>query len=218
MVGVDGAGSIHALLLRAARLAADGSTPAGAANGYATNSLVKIEFKPVYAEGSEINETNGSGVACVYYKAPPTLLRHDVTVTVCTPDEELEELLGGGTLLTAAGATIGYQEPAPGSEIMPNGISLEAWSRAVINGRPAAVNPFRHWAMPRVHLRRADSSLENAAHMPVFEGYAEVNPLWGNGPWNDWPAGLASDRTIQRIREAALPASAIGYIAVPAQV
>lgn len=216
MSGTDGAGSVQALRMRIARLDATGATPAGASNMYVTDTIVKVDIKPQMVAGDDIEEKNGSGALCLTWRTQDVLKFQAVTLTVCSMDEELEEILGGGSVLTQTGSTVGYQSPQIGQPAMPNGISLEFWTRAIINGAPAALNPFRWWALPRLYLSRSDATYDSKGHLPVFDGYAIENPNWGNGPNNDWM--LDSSRSLQRQRTAALPASAIGYQATPAQV
>ena len=216
MAGTDGAGSVQALRMRIARLDATGATPAGASNMYVTDTIVKLDIKPQFVAGVEVEEQNGSGALCLTYQAQPTFKRVDLTLTICNMDEELEELLGGGSVLTQTGNTIGYAMPAVGAMPMANGISLEFWSLAIINGAPAATNPYRWWALPRIYLARSDATYDNKGHLPVFTGYGIENPSWGNGPNNDWL--LSSARALQRIRTGTIPASAVGYQATPVQV
>lgn len=217
MAGTDAAAQVKALMLRVARLAADGTTPAGPDGLYVTDSLVRIERRSVFAESEEIEEKNGRGVPCVTFPGNRYVKRHDLTIVVCTPDEELEELLAGGTLLTSGGNTIGYAEPAVGTQPNPNGVSIEAWTYAVVDGAPAAVNPYRWYAWPRVYdIVREDDTFEDGALLPTFTGKAVQNPNWGNGPLNDWPS--TSTRILQRVRTPDLPTSQVGYQAIPAQV
>jgi hypothetical protein len=215
MAATDFAGSIFAVRLRIARLLASGALASGANASYVTDALTKLDLKPVYADPQRIEERNGSGIVCVSGTGPKTLLRYDVSITVCTPDEQLEEILAGGVLLTSGGQTVGYGVPPANTDLTPGGgVSIEAWSRAVIGGKPAATNPFRHWALPQViNLARADSSLEAAAHTPTFDGEAYENAAWGTGPNAEWT--LASTRILQRRRVAVLPAVSADYVALP---
>lgn len=214
----DGAGSVFGVGMRVARLAADGTTPAGAAAMYVTDALVKLEFEPLYAQPDEISRTNAAGRACVLYQAPATLKRLTITsLEICSPDPELEEILAGGTILTNAGNTVGYAWPAVGVDPQPNGLSIEVWSRAIdANGAPAATNPYIRWVVPRAYLQRGAGTIEEGPFGPVFSGRGIQNPNWGNGPANDWT--LASTRVLQWARESAgPPASSGGAIAIPTQ-
>lgn len=212
----DGAASIYAVRLRVARLNSAGETPASAASMYVTDSLVRIEFTPEYDSSTEITRKNGNGDLCVNVPAKRRLKQITIgALVICTNDPELEELLAGGTILTNSGATVGYQSPAIGQDATPNGVSIEAWSRAIIGGAPAATNPFIRWVFPRVYLSPGATALEENAADPSFSGYANENPSWGNGPANDWT--FDSGRAYQRARVATLPAVTAGVVAVPVQ-
>lgn len=329
MAGNDGAGSVHAVALRVARLAADGTTPAGANNLYVTDSLVKIDFTPEIEAGPEAMVKNAQGIPCVVFKAHNAMKRITMELDICTPDPELEELIAGGTVLTdvtssltmgtitpttstsggtlaagtwfykvtaidqdgetlpatevsqvttgaassntlswaaVAGAigykiyrsqvtnteqflvqvagglstnfvdignptvggavpvanttagpgTVGYAYPQMLTDAHPFGVSIEAWSRAIINGTLAAVNPYIHWVWPKVFLNQGPRTLDVNPIGNAFSGWGEENPGWGNGPNNDW--ALNSARACFRRRESTFPTPSIGYQATPVQV
>lgn len=215
-MATDGAASIYAVRTRVARLDATGATPAGAASLYVSNALVRIEFTLEYETNEALTRKNGNGDLCV--NVPEKRKVKQVTVSafeVCTEDPELEELLAGGTILTSEGDTIGYAAPAVGVDPTPNGVSVEVWSRAIVGGVGATVNPYYHWAFPRLFLSRGSTALEEAPTAPVFTGYGLENPNWGNGPANDWE--FDSERVYQYVRTAALPTVTDGVAAVPTQ-
>lgn len=133
MSGNDGAISLQACALRMARLAADGSTPAGATNSIVTNGLIKLEGKMVYEAGAEFTVINGCGQVAHTYKDPDHLKRIDATLTITNPDVELAELNAGMSLITAGGQSIGASAPAVGAA-PPLGVSVEVWTKAWIGG------------------------------------------------------------------------------------
>lgn len=133
MAGNDGAISLQACAMRVARLAADGSTPAGATNSIVTNGLIKLEGKLVYEAGAEFTVINGCGAVAHTYKDPDHLKRIDATVTITNPDVELAELSAGMSLITAGGQSIGASAPAVGAA-PPLGVSIEIWTKAWIGG------------------------------------------------------------------------------------
>lgn len=123
-----------------------------------------------------------------------------VTVTTGTP----------GSNLTA----IGYRAPEVGGDPLPNGVSVELWSQAVLDGAFASDLPYIHWVIPRARLRLSDTlnlSAEDAM-TPTFEGFEIQNPNWGDGPEGDWPYG--SDRVWQYARVATTPDFTRGPITV----
>lgn len=100
------------------------------------------------------------------------------------------------TNVTSAAATgtataplnnVGWAAPAIGEAPSTNGLGLEVWSRAIIDGRPAAIAPYWRWVFPYVQTRMSgDRVLENGAMAHAFSGEGLGNALFGNGPQNDW--------------------------------
>lgn len=127
-----------------------------------------------------------------------------------TPDATVATTTPG-----VAGQEIGYRAPQVGSDPNPNGISVEFWTRAIIDGSNASSLPYLHWVVPLAKLR-LDSALEASAEnpmLPEFSGYSKQNPNWGDGPnTGDWP--YPSDRVWQWARVATIPDLTPGYSAV----
>lgn len=123
-----------------------------------------------------------------------------VTITTGTP----------GSTLTA----IGYRAPEVGGDPLPNGVSIELWSRAVTDGAFASDLPYIHWVLPRAYVRPSDSlNLSGSDAMtPTFEGWSNQNQNWGDGPEGDWPYG--SDRVWQYARVATVPDFTRGPLAI----
>lgn len=216
----DGAATLYAVALRVARLDATGATPAGASNMYVTNGLVKVTFTPVYETGDEVTKKDGQGNLCLDIKQPDVFKRVDInSVELCANDPELAELLGGGAIISDAGApanTIGWAAPVAGVDPTPNGISLEVWTRRYVNNAPAAL-PYARYLFPKVKLKPMAKSLEATPMAVDFEGEGYENPNIGNGPNNDWPAGAPSTRAYQWMAVATAPTGALGYQATPVQ-
>jgi hypothetical protein len=124
----------------------------------------------------------------------------DVTVTTTTPGNNLTD--------------VGYRAPEVGAEAVPNGISLEFWTRAIDEGAFASQLPYFHWVLPRAKVRPSDAwtlSGENPL-LPGFQGWSEQNANWGSGPAEDWP--YESDRVWQFARVAAVPTLSPGFVTV----
>jgi len=202
------AGSVHALRLRIARLEPSGVPLPGPDNLLVTDALVRIAGTPVITEGDDFEQKNGSGVVCVAYKAPDSLKRVDLAMQICTPDPRIHEMLVGGEVIIEGGEVIGYAYPEVGEEANPNGVSVEAWSRAVVDGAQAAVRPFWRHVFPRTKWVPSARTLENAVMVPEFNGFSEQNDGWFDGPANDWPH--VSNRVYQYARDDVLPDSDCG--------
>lgn len=194
---------IQACAMRVARLGPDGVPLPGAHNLYVTDALSELSMTPVYKDGDEIEETNACGAVAISYLGPPTFKRADIALTIMTPDPYLQQLLGGGAVLTDGGVH-GYAWPAIGV-IGGDGISIELWSKRIDNGALATDYPYMWTALPRItNLKHGQRTYNNGAQLPVFSGQALENPNWYDGPLNDWP--VASDRVSQQFPVNALPA------------
>lgn len=214
MTGYDGAGSIYAIRMRLTRLNPDGSPLVGAKSQIVSNALTKANFTPQTEDGDEIELKNGAGELCVYYLAPATLKSMDFELDLCSPDPESAEMLSGGDVLVDGSDSVGYAAPEVGTIPVPNGMSVELWSRAIINSAPALVNPYLHWVFPRLFLVQDQLSFEADAAQPVFKGNGQQNDGWGTGPEGDWE--FTSNRLWQWVRTSELPAVTDGYAAVTA--
>lgn len=210
----DCAGSVQLCALRVARLDAAGVPSPGANNLYVTDAMARLKVDPVIKEGTEIQAPNGCGVNVVDYKAPSSYRRLDVELELVVPDPELEELLIGGTVLTLGGATVGHMMPALATAFGENGVSLEGWSKAIIGGKLATVNPYHRWVLPLVNNWRfgtRELSDGNLATVLQGEGYENVN--WYDGPLNDWYGLTDIDMTsaMAHVRDTSIPDASCGY-------
>jgi hypothetical protein len=211
------AGSVFALGMRVPLLTATGAPQTGPASCYVTDNLVKIDFTVEYRDGVEVERLNGAARACLYYASNPTIKRLTIdSVELCYPDPELESLLGGGdVLLDAGGRPIGYAAPEVGSDPVPNGVGIEAWSSAIADDGIESELPYIRWVFPREYLKQSGRSVSSDAFVAAFEGQGNQNPNYGNGPFNDW--NHESGRVYQWAREATMPdLSANAFITVPA--
>lgn len=206
------AASVQGVAIRAARLNVNGSTATGASAAYVLNSFTRVSFTPEYEEGDEFTEKTASGEVCVTFKSPDTLKRVNLEVAICNPDPEFTELIAGGTLLSVSGQTVGYAAAPTGVDALPNGASLEVWSKAIAGGIQAPVNPYFRWLFPYVQLRpTGERVIENGLMANVFEGFGLGNAMWGDGPQNDWPFPALTDRAYSYARVPTAPIGMNGY-------
>jgi hypothetical protein len=214
----DGAGSVYALGMRLTKLTATGGFAAGAGAMLVSDALVKIDFHLDYRDGENIERINGAGRVCLSHQAPPQVKGLIVdSIEICSEDPLLEEFLSGGTVFVNETLDpIGYQAPQVGSDPMPYGVSVEAWSAAILDAAYAPDLPYMHWVFPRLFLKQSGRTLENAALAPAFEGTGNQNPAWGDGPANDFDQD--SGGVYQWVRTAAIPAPTAGTIAITADV
>lgn len=215
----DGLPQLQAFRTRIARLATTGAPAVGANNGYVSSALVSLTPTLVYEDGEETTDRNGEGVVCLSFRGPDTFRRVDWTMELCTPDPYLLELLTSGTVLTNT-AAIGYAVPPLGA-YDPVPVSMELWVKRVVNDRLDATFPYARWVFPMNRRMRMGTpgDFGTGGMHPTITGEAVENPLWtANGPFEDWPATVASDRAMFWLPTAtAPPAAGTAYVAVPAQ-
>ena len=210
----DYAASVQAVGLRISKLAPTGAPLVGTTTSYTTKAFTRFSWTPEYEEGEEITTVNGSGERCVFYKVPDTIKEVTMELEVCNPQPEIYEILAGGTLLTESTENVGWAMPDMGAVVNADGIGIEVWSRAIVNGRLAAVNPYWRWVMPSVSTRlEGDRTLENGALASVFSGTGQGNDNFGTGPGNDWDHG--GTQALEFARDAAAVTSE-GYFPVVA--
>lgn len=207
----DYASSIQGAALRVSRLQSDGSLATGASASYVlTTAFMTVSFTPEFEDGEDITEKGANGAICVSFKTNDTLKRVSLELAICNPDPAFTEMLGGGTIL---GNALGYQAPLQGVDANTTGNSLEVWSKAIVDGRPASVNPYWHWLFPYVQLRPTGARVvENGLLANTFSGWGVGNVQFDAGTpqhaTNVW--AYTSGSAYQYAREATAP-STVGY-------
>lgn len=111
--------------------------------------------------------------------------------------------------------TIGYQAPAVNVNPTPNGVAIEAWSRAVLNNAFPASLPYAQWVIPRANLTPASAlSLSEAnATTPELSGTCGENEGFGTGPNSD--ITFPTNRVWQFARVATIPNLSPGFFTIP---
>jgi hypothetical protein len=220
-MAVDYAASVQGVCIRATKLNPDGTLIA--TKSYTSKSFIRVSFTPEYEEGDEITEKNADGTVCVTFKAPDTLKRVTLEVAICDPDPILESLLSGGVLLAGEplesdGDVVVGSDPEPqgwasaqvGEDPSGDGVAIEVWSRAVVDGKAALSMPYFHWVFPYVKTRLSgDRVIENGLLATTFEGFGLGNAAFEEGPdatgdtaWR-WPD--VTDRPYMHGRAANIP-------------
>ncbi len=220
MANLTGLPSIRGVVARFSRLAADGTTPAGATNGY-IKKFVNLVITPEYREGDTLEVRLADGSRCVDAEEPAVPRRVGVELQVCEPDAEFHELIAGYTLAVTGADTIGASFPAVGVNPVPNGVALEVWSRRSNSDLtvPTAGGGHYRWLLPRLYFRGNPKEISNGPMTHAFAGFGVENANIGNGPANDVPAGVSAARAFSWWADTtAPPAAATGYVATIAQV
>lgn len=183
----DCAGSLQVCAMRLARLDDDGTPLVGPDNMIVTNDFSTFSYSFVMSEGEDFEQKNACGGISVAHKVNDAFKRLTLGVTFTKKQPEIHQFLFGGELITDVGGdVIGYIPPATGENPNPNGVSMELWTKAIVDGVPAADLPYWWWPWPRTKWVPADRAMGNEIHTAPFTGFSEQNPNWGNGPANDW--------------------------------
>lgn len=210
----DKAASISGSVIRITKLTASGTTAVGASASFVTKAFISVKITPEYEAGIDITQKIADGTIGHAFKTNPTLKRVNITLGVENPDPELTELISGGIIMPGSQ---GYGAPLIGEDATPNGVSLEIWSRAILNGRPAAVNPYWHWLLPQAYMQATgDRTIAEGILLTEFTGWGTGNASFGTGSTNTpvWP--WVSDRAYAYARTATIPtipAGGSGYVA-----
>jgi hypothetical protein len=221
----DYAASVQGVAIRVTKL-----SPTGGLDGdesYFSKSFIRVSFTPEYEEGDEITEKNADGTICVTFKAPDTLKRVTMEIAVCDPDPVLSTLLSGGILLvgsvtsgtppTTATEPLGWASAQTGEDVSGDGVAVEVWSRAIVNGKPAQPNPYFHWVFPYVKTRLSgDRVIENGLLANTYEGFGLGNAAFGQGPDatgdTGWPWPEVAERPYMYGRVPNIPVAERGLI------
>ena len=220
MATQDYAASVQGVAIRVTRLDASGNLLTADGDSYTTSAFLRASFTPEYEEGDEIVEKSADGTVCVSYKAPDTLKRITMELAICEPDTELTQLISGGLLLRKNLGTyaspdrksIGWSSPATGDDPAGNGVAIETWSHAIIDGKKASSLPYFHWVFPYAKLRLSgDRVIENGLLANTFEGYGLGNQFFGTGPDGRWEYPVAAERPYSYARGNWAPTGLKGF-------
>ncbi len=207
--------SLQCVAIRVTALDA-GGVPQPGNPMYVSDQLVKIDFNPDMEAGQEISNRGASGNLCVVYRTPDLMKRLTIELELCVPDPELEVLLSGGKVFYDEADTtdvVGWQYPPLMVDPTPNGISVEAWTRYIVNGYQPADQPYLWWTFPRMYLRKGNRTIDINSMANVFDGFAIENPSWDGGPMGDWDQD--SSAVVQAVFADSHPVPTIGLQKVP---
>ena len=185
-------GSVQACAMRVALLDMSGVPMPGPQNLYVINAISKLEATPVYTKGVDMEVVNACGAPSLIYKDMDRFKRYDLTLSLIYLDPELENMLLGTEMFNVGGLDVGGSSPQVASYggYYP-GVSIELWSKHIVNGDIDPVYPYIQWVLPRTRWVIDKITFENNPMQRMFMGYSSSNPNYYNGPANDW--ALPSD-------------------------
>lgn len=201
--------------IRITRLNSDGTLMTGPSASYVTKAFVSFGLTPENEAGDEFTKKTAAGEVCTSVKVPDTLKRVTIQLEICNPDPEFTEIATGGKAITSGGETIGWLAPEIGVDALPNGVAIEVWGKAYVNGKPASTNPYYQWLVPYAVLTNSgDRVIQNDMMATTFEGWGVGNATLLDDAVHAtalWP--VQTDRAYGYVRTSSTPAGN-GYVAI----
>lgn len=185
--------SAQVCAIRVARLASNCTFVPGASSAVASSALIRIGSSPEYSPGEDFELKNGCGQLCVSLKNCDQLKRMNLTLELCTRDPALLELMTGAPVYTVGQDIIGYSRRGIGATCPPS-VSVEIWTKAVgiQNTCPTVVEPVGYeeaqwWRVvwPKATFTLGDVTFANEIATVTLSGFAESNPNFASGPFQD---------------------------------
>jgi hypothetical protein len=178
----DHATSVRGIALRVSALSVSGTPLTGTSGSvWVGSQFINVTFSPENEAGEDVANKAADGSLCQILKTPDILKYYNVHVELCNPEPELTVLLAGGTTFTNNGSSpvTGYQSLQAGqltTSGVGNGVGLEVWSYAYVNGKPASTNPYWVHVFPLCTLTlTGERVIENGFIATVFEGFCFGN-------------------------------------------
>lgn len=189
--------------IRIADLYSNGVPAQGAKSLYVSDQQISLTIALNLSTGDDFEQKTGCGDVCFSFKDRDKIKNLNLTLSICTHEPELTQLLVGGDLLTSGSDTVGYALPAVGSVGNVNGVSLEGWTKNIRGSTLDEDFPYVRWVFPRTYWTPSDKTFENGPIVAAFTGTGEENDNWFDGPVNDWD--FESGRLWQYAGDTALP-------------
>ena len=205
------------LRVRIARLTNAGAPVSGASNGYVIDSAVQLQMTPTYDAGQTFTQRKGDGSICASFKDDNEPIGADVNLSICKVDSQFIALATCGQLMPPSGTAIGHRARQTDEPVYP--VSVEWWTYNQDGKSLADGFQYRWWVVPYVKFTLGAETFEHGLNVINLVGVGqENNNITSNGPFDDWPSGVAQ---VDGITSAygewvtnTLPASACDFVTV----
>lgn len=220
--------SVQFMGIRVTKVDVAGHPVVGSKNGYFTKAVIDATPQPDLQAATENTQVRGDGAVCSSFKDCDILKRFKLDLTLCHLDAGLLAFLTGATVITdvATGLAIGFESSGPNTPC-PNGVILEAWSKAW-NGSAQAAPDFAgnaatyfHFVFPRYTAQLGQMKIDQGILQVPVTGQSNVNAFMTvNGPYDDWPSSVATRGGVSQpmavFMDTSFPTVAEGYLNVTA--
>lgn len=197
-------GAFQALALRATVIDAAGHPVPGSKKGYLLHAVVDVGIEPDIQAGAEDTLLRGDGQVCATSKDDDVIKRAKVDLNICALDSAFIGMATGAPVINDSGVAAGFEILGP-NDSSPAGVILEAWSKAWDNSVQAAPDilgnaaAYWHFVFPRFRGQIGKVTLDGKHNAVPVSGVSEVNEFATiNGPYDDWPAYVATAGGITR--------------------
>lgn len=216
-------GSFQFLALRATKATAVGAPVPGANQGYYTKGVVDAKLSPDIETGEEDTLKRGDGAICATSKTDDITKRAKLDLNLCALDAALISFLTGSLVINDSGVAAGFEILGPDDDT-PNPCILEGWTKAwdnSVQASPAVLGSlpaYWHFVFPAYKGNVGDLSLDSKHNAIPITGTSDASAhATINGPYDDWPAYVATYGGITRpygvFLDTALPSSE-GFLTV----
>lgn len=211
---------MSAIAVRFSKVATDGTPAFNTAQGAFAlcSGVTSLEFDHEIQAGTDIFELDGRGLPCVVRKRPDIVKWTTFTLTLCTRDHRVDEILGVAQAVGPAPAPTGKvinTAQGCGDAETPNGFIMELWSERW-DCNAADDDPYLRAVFPRCYATPAGYTKENGVARPVYRGFSVANPNFGDGPFGDLDDLAAfSEWSYGEVDDDALPTCTGAYIPLP---
>lgn len=205
--------SLHVCRIRATRLDSDGNVAASPNNSAVDDKPVQVTMTPRISAGADLELKGGCDCIIASYLGPDIVKGWDLAVDKGAINFALEEILLGGSAITAGADLIGrwFAGPLDCGETQPKS-AFEFWTDVWDGNAQSTVWPRLHYVFPGTTWAEGTTTAQNNLVPEPITGKAVANDNWANGPYGDQPeavpAGMPGGRWLTTD---AFPTATCGY-------
>ena len=186
-----------------------------------------MKWSPTYDTVNEQVQRNGCGVIDNFIPATSIPKGAQFSIDLTKWERYLLNLMLGGTIFTVSAHAGGAIRGPFASDGQPLPVCIEFWIEAwdatsqAVTAISTPNSSYHHIVLPFVRCSiPTDVTTGNAPGIVTVAGVGNENPaITANGPWNDWPAGIAGGGGFTsawgEYDDGTIPTASCGLQAVP---